>query len=314
MESSNVINSQENERKYSFCSHIKDLYFNSFTNKISEKDATSNFFNLTKHFAKSKLSRPEFYNISNNYLTKNISYNWTALYNSQSLGNNFNKDGCIFTLAFDDFGEQLASSNHFHNIEIWDLNTRKVKKILNDHKEIVTGIEYFHNERDYFLSCSLDKTIKLWKNYSAVHTFIEHSDWVRCIAISETNKMFLSGCVSSIIKLWDMEYRKVISSINNINPNPDLLNTVNSLLFMKENENIFLSGFRNGSVKVFDLRLRENNSMLVKEFKAHNIKLNSVKLNIEDKYILTSGRDSLIRLWDFRKLPVNIYLYLEPFR
>jgi WD40 repeat protein len=296
----------QEESKYSFCEHLESLYLNSFINKYTNTNEPRNFYNLTKIHNNGKLGSSEYLNISNNYFMKNIDYNWTALYNNQSLSSSaINKDGCIFTISFDDNGEQLASSNHNHNIEIWDLNKKKVKKILTDHKEIVTGLEYFHNDPMYMMSCSLDKTIKLWKDYTAIHTFVEHSDWVRCISISNSNKYFLSGCVSSIVKLWDIEYKKVICSINNLNPDPDLLNTVNSLLFTKENENIFLSGLRNGSVKIFDLRQKDNNNMLVNEFKAHKLKLNSVKLNHEDKYILTSGRDNLIRLWDFRKLPVK---------
>jgi WD40 repeat protein len=299
--------SPNEETKYSFCHHIKSSFYNLFISKY-DSDNSKNLFNLTKQLDKTKLTSEIVHNITTNYFLDNIGLDWVALYNSQSLSQNpSNKDGCIFTLAFDKYAEHLASSNHNHNIEIWDLKEKKIKKVITNHKEIVTGLEYFQSDPSYMMSCSLDKTIKLWKDYTPIHTFIEHSDWVRCIAVSQSSKYFLSGCVSSIIKLWDLEYRRVICSISNQNPEPDLLNTVNSLLFTNNNENIFLSGLRNGSVKLFDLRLHEKGDMLVKEFKAHKLKLNSVKLNHDDKYILTSGRDSLIRLWDFRKLPVGIY-------
>ena len=278
--------------------------------------------------------------------------------------NSLNRDGCIFTLSLDETGQILASSNHIHNIEIWDIKERKIKKVLNDHKEIVTGIEFFnkdnyskndfyyknkinlkdlkylnknneefflskHNQESinnlsnlenyeilnkndnqkfdsdnlYMMSCSLDKTIKLWKDFNCIHTFLDHNDWVRCLSISNDNKYFLSGCVSSIIKYWDLYSQKVLFSFNNTNNNSDLLNTVNSLNFMSNNSNIFMSGLRNGAVKIFDVR---NPTNLVTEFKAHKFKLNSVKFNKDDKFILSSGRDSLVRLWDFRKLPVLI--------
>jgi WD40 repeat protein len=99
-----------------------------------------------------------------------------------------------------------------------------------------------------------------------------------------------------------MKERKVVQSITNVNPDPDLLNTVNSLSFLNKNENVFISGLRSGNVKIYDIR---NKNSLIKEFKAHKLKLNSVKINQSDNYLLSSGRDSLIRLWDFRKLPVN---------
>ena len=183
------------------------------------------------------------------------------------------------------------------------MTERKFKKIITDHKEIVTGIEYFNNNNEFMMSCSLDKTIKLWNNYEHVHTFHEHCDWVRCLALSKNNKHFLSGCVSSVIKYWDIEERKVIHTINNVNNDPELLNTVNSLTFLNKDENVFLSGLRSGVVKLYDIRKQ---NYIVREFKAHKSKLNSVKINREDKYLLSSGRDSLIKLWDFRMLPVNL--------
>ena len=131
---------------------------------------------------------------------KNISLDWVILNNPQNLSiNSMNREGCIFSMSFNDTGNLMASSNHYHTIEIWDMKQRKIKEIISSHSEIVTGVEFFHKKEDneYFLSCSLDKTIKLWKNYKNIHTFLEHSDWVRCISIREDNQQFLSGCVSS---------------------------------------------------------------------------------------------------------------------
>jgi hypothetical protein len=127
--------------------------------------------------------------------------------------------------------------------------------------------------------------------------------------LSGNNKYFLSGCVSSVIKLWDLNEKKVLLSISNSNPDPDLLNTVNSLEFMNTDDNIFLCGLRNGSVKIFDRRV--DTSFIIREFKAHKNKLNSIKFNSSDLHLLSSGRDSTARLWDFRKLPVNFFNYLE---
>lgn len=71
---------------------------------------------------------------------------------------------------------------------------------------------------------------------------------------------------------------------------------------MGDDPNIFMTGLRSGAVKIFDVR---KSNKLVREFKAHKFKLNSVKFNKDNKYLLSSGRDSLARLWDFRNLPVN---------
>ena len=250
-------------------------------------------------------------NLFNSYLVNNFSLDSILLNNPQNLSiNSMNREGCIFSLSFNDTGNLMATSNQQHIIEIWDIKTKKLKNTINSHSEIVTDSKFFHGDEDneYFLTCSLDKTIKLWKNYKNVHTFIEHSDWVRCLAIREDNQQFLSGCVSSVVKLWDIPTQRVIGSVINKNDNPDVLTTVNSLSFMHNNPNLFVIGLRSGEVKIFDSRIQNKNNSslknigLVQAFKAHK-KLNTAKINQNDSYILTSSRDSLLRLWDLRKLP-----------
>ena len=250
-------------------------------------------------------------NLFNSYLIKNFSLDCILLNNPQNLSiNSMNREGCIFSMAFNDTGNLMASSNHNHYIEIWDLKNKKLLKNITSHTEIVTGAEFFHGSEDneYLLSCSLDKTIKLWKNNKNIHTFMEHSDWVRCIAIRQDNQQFLSGCVSSVVKLWDIPTQRVIGSVINQNDDPNVLTTVNSLSFMNNNPNLFLIALRSGEVKIFDSRIQNNNKTmkhigLVQGFKAHHKKLNTSKINQSDQYLLTSSRDSLLRLWDMRNLP-----------
>lgn len=310
--------------KNEYCPHVFDHFHNSYMNSHFEtiRDVQkepkhhdilfTNFSILSNPALSKKYFRyNEAQNIMSNFFLNNLTINWVVLNNSQNLSfSSINREGCIFTLSFDDEGTTMASSNHNHNhnIEIWDLKTKKLKKVISEHKEIVTGIEYFHKRDDLFLSCSLDKTIKLWKDYKNVHTFIEHSDWVRCIAINQDNTKFLSGCVSSVVKLWDLNTQRVIASLTNKNPDPSSLSTVNSLCFMKSNENVFLSGFRSGEIKLYDTRMKNDNGGLgiSQAFKAHKGKLNSIKLNSTENYLLSSGRESILRLWDMRNLPNDI--------
>ena len=315
-----------------YCPHIFDHFVNSYMNsKLKRMTTETEEASLNNKHINNKIiyfqnlslfqnSYKSFYyygynqskNLLNNFFLKNISLDWVILNNPQNLSiNSMNREGCIFSMSFNDTGNLMASSNHYHTIEIWDMKQRKIKEIISSHSEIVTGVEFFHKKEDneYFLSCSLDKTIKLWKNYKNIHTFLEHSDWVRCISIREDNQQFLSGCVSSVVKLWDIPTQRVIGSIINQNSDPTSLTTVNSLNFMNNNPNLFIIGLRSGEVKIFDCRIQNKNDNYIKNvgfvqsFKAHQKKLNTAKLNKSDKYILTSGRDSLLRLWDMRKLP-----------
>ena len=329
------INNQEIILENDYCPHIFEHYLNTYLNSKFQKinlshtdlnnQSKSNnlkdkhliyFTNLS--FLQNSFKNFNYYgynqstNILNSFLVKNISLDWSLFNNTQNVSlNSINKEGCIFAMSFNDTGNLMGASNHHNRIEIWDIKTKKLKKMITSHTEITTGIEFFHKNEDneYFITCSLDKTIKLWKNYTNIHTFLEHSDWVRCISVREDNTKFLSGCVSSIVKLWDIPTQRVIGTIINENADLNSLTTVNSLNFMNNDPNIFLIGLRSGEVKICDSRIQNKNDNLNKNigivhcFKAHKNKLNTIKLNKNDKYIITSGRDSSLRLWDLRKLP-----------
>lgn len=301
--------SYSKNKNNTYCPHLLNLYPNTLLSKFNiynNSNNTNHVFNLSilsnpflshKYFTYSQCN-----NILSEYCLNHISYDWTAINPQQSLNpNSIVKNGCIFSLAFDDMGEHMASSNHNNTIEIWDIKKRKINKIITDHKEIVTEIVYFHNNNQKFLSCSLDKTIKLFSQYKCVHTFTEHSDWVRSLNISKSNKFFLSGCVSSVVKLWDIQKRMVIGSFRNSEHSSESLLTINSLEFFNDDENKFLVGLRDGYIKICDARTKS--IAVTKQFKAHNNKLNSVKFNSQNMFLLSSGRDSCLKLWDIRKLP-----------
>lgn len=82
-----------------------------------------------------------------------------------------------------------------------------------------------------FFSCSLDKTIKLWRRGRVVHSFEDHKgqlarqfptrwantylliDWLRCLALTVDDATLLSGCVSSFIYGWDVATGRVLFKV-----------------------------------------------------------------------------------------------------
>ena len=162
-------------------------------------------------------------------------------------------------------------------------------------------------EIEEFFSGSLDKTIRLWKDRKLIDTWRGHADWIRCLSVSENNSKLISGCVSSNIKCWDIQTRKPIFSLKNT-PREDFLNTINALTFAHQSENIFVSGTRDGIIRFYDTRtpMAEEGGSPVAEFKAHLNKLNTLSLMKNNRMLLSSGRDSSIRMWDLRRLPNEI--------
>ena len=272
------VNKSNNNLEYNYCPHILNHFLNPFINSTFEKiNVSSNYSNPTHENKADKDKNKTIYtrnlsmfqnnlkyynylgyrqirNLFDSFLLNNFSLDYILINNPQNLSiNSMIRDGCLFSLNFNDTGNLMISSNQENTMEIWDMKTRKIKQIIKAHNEIVTDTQFFHNELDnqFFLSCSLDRTIRLWNNFKSIHTFIEHNDWVRCINIREDNNQFLSGCVSSVVKLRNIPTQRVMASVKNINDDPNVLSTVNSLSFLHENKNLFLIGLRRGEVKFF---------------------------------------------------------------
>ena len=62
-------------------------------------------------------------------------------------------------------------------------------------------------EKDYLLSASRDKTIKLWDVIGGVciYTFIGHDNWVRSLCEHPSGKYFVSCSDDKSIRLWDLK-------------------------------------------------------------------------------------------------------------
>ena len=165
--------------QYDFCNCIKSHYYNSYIFNMNNKTIhlneenkdkrinLPNFFDQKNKMNINKsLSTNQFTNFYDKFFIKNLSLNWMALYNPQNISyNSINRDGCIFTISFNQSGSILASSNHLHNIEIWDMKDRKVKKVIKDHEEIVTGIEFFNAPSNQNLNSS-EKNLKKIEDFS----------------------------------------------------------------------------------------------------------------------------------------------------
>jgi COMPASS component SWD3 len=228
-----------------------------------------------------------------------------------------NVNGCLFCLEWSPNSDLLACTSG-NSIQVWDPLKETIVQEVKGHAEIVTAFEWFKRKpatpkNSLFVSASLDMTIRIHKDYKTVSVLNDHKDWIRCLSLTYDNEYLISGCVSSTIMGWDLEIGKPLWSIKNSHStnnkpkppqggNQSELDTVNSLTFLNDSKNIFLSGARDGLMKIWDTRVLKTP---VNSIRAHNSKLNNIECASNDLIILTSGRDNNIRLWDFRRLEQN---------
>jgi hypothetical protein len=95
-------------------------------------------------------------------------------------------EGCHFAVRFSRDGARVAAAAA-ECVEIWDCSgggpPPRRRHRLEGHSEIVTNLVWSHRHGDGdgggtevgdFFTCSLDKTIKLWRDCRVVHSFDDH--------------------------------------------------------------------------------------------------------------------------------------------
>ena len=91
-------------------------------------------------------------------------------------------------------------------IKVWDILQQKCVHTIIDHSQPVWKVKY-HASGDFFLSCSLDHTIRLYDSHNnkARISYRAHVDSVNSINFVHMQpNMFVSGSADKTVSLWDM--------------------------------------------------------------------------------------------------------------
>jgi WD40 repeat protein len=80
---------------------------------------------------------------------------------------------------------------------------------------------HFNEDESLLVTCSIDKTIKLWDASSgeALHTLVGHSDSVSSVRFSADSAVILSGSKDGSVRVWDWQSGACIHTIHGITSN-----------------------------------------------------------------------------------------------
>lgn len=191
----------------------------------------------------------------------------------------------------------MATSNELGCIEIWDLFDRKKIHSLNQHKEIASDIKWMNLDPRTFISCSIDKTIKIWKDYKVINELGNQDDWLRSLGVKNDDSLMISGCVQGKAIGWDLPTCKKIFKIELLS-NINQMNTINSVNIWEE-KGLISIGSKDGICRFYDQR---EPLKPIYELKAHEKGINKIDFSTRDQTFYTSGRNNRINIWDIRQL------------
>ncbi|XP_060523216.1 WD repeat, SAM and U-box domain-containing protein 1-like isoform X2 [Cylas formicarius] len=113
----------------------------------------------------------------------------------------------------------MATCGCSDEIKLWKITTKSLHKhknpssvevsidpfdVLDGHNSSVTCIRY-SNVGSYLISCSLDKSVKVWDtNGACVSTLYGHQRYVNCVAISRDSSIIASGSNDKSVIVWDL--------------------------------------------------------------------------------------------------------------
>lgn len=106
----------------------------------------------------------------------------------------------------------------------------------------------------------------------------------------------------SSIQIFATATGQLLRTLNSQSDFQEEINVVSALATHPNTSFHFISGARDGKISLWDVRCPQT---LQWRFLAHTGKLSSLNYSESGCRLLSSGRDSSIRLWDYRKLPAS---------
>ncbi len=236
----------------------------------------------------------------------------------------------VNSLAFTPTGNYLASSSSDLSIKIWEFATHACVRTLRGHDHTVSSILFIPAQHiipsgednvnmdvaaaqtKQLLSASRDRTVKLWDMETGFcdHTFTDHSDWVRTLAIrNHDGGLWASSGSDQIIFVYETATRKKICELRGHEHVVEDLSFVVEEAFPKaavsqstdarhkETVRDYLaSGSRDRTVRLWSI----STVSCIAVFNAHENWVKGVLIHPSGNYVVSCGDDRTIRVFDIK--------------
>jgi WD40 repeat protein len=179
---------------------------------------------------------------------------------------------------------KIASGSYDNTIRIWNMDSLKEDKIINESGRVFTLLEF---EKDKLLAGTSDNVINIWDvnptNNSCLFSFSGHELWINCL-VKINNLYFASASNDAKIKIWDYYKRKCLCDLTG---HKDCILT---LILLKNN--YLCSGSADLTIKIWDWEKGKCLSTL----RGHQKWVKCV-FELDNGVIVSGSDDKTIKLW-----------------
>ena len=203
----------------------------------------------------------------------------------------------LWTLEFSPDGQFLVSGGTNGLIQIWDLLTGNLIRTIEAHNTWVWAVTFGsvapttltkENDGKILISCSKDRTIKLWNIYtgSCLACIQDNLNNVVSVAHCPHSQMLVSGDEDGQIKLWDLETGKCLQ---NFTGHTD---SVWAIAFI--DERTFASASADKTIRLWNISTRKCLRILT----GHTAWVRAIAVTPGDQQLASGSTDGTICIWD----------------
>ncbi|KAM9939599.1 hypothetical protein OXX80_000920 [Metschnikowia pulcherrima] len=227
-------------------------------------------------------------------------------------GFNVNGDLYIRSVCFSPDGKLLATGAEDKLIRIWNLQTKRIIKILRGHEQDIYSLDFFP-DGDRLVSGSGDRTVRIWDLRSSQCSLtLSIEDGVTTVAVSPDGKLIAAGSLDKTVRVWDSSTGFLVERLDSGNESGNgHQDSVYSVAF-STNGHQLASGSLDRTVKLWNLegkadtgvisgsngQAQSKKSVCEVTYVGHKDFVLSVCSTPDSEYILSGSKDRGVIFWD----------------
>ncbi len=185
-------------------------------------------------------------------------------------------------------GKLVATAGYDGMVKLWDMQSRKLKADLNQHKGWVRSLA-FSPDGSQLVTAGEDGNVIVWSTSSgkAVTTVVAHKGPVTAITFSSDGKTFVTGGGDNLVKIWNALDGKEIKSLTGHE------DTIWSIAYSPTRSE-FVSTGADKTIRIWSADNFKQTGMLA----GHKDWVTSAAFNRNGGRLVTASLDGVIKLWD----------------
>ncbi|MCY7331885.1 MAG: WD40 repeat domain-containing protein [Pseudanabaena sp. CAN_BIN31] len=205
------------------------------------------------------------------------------------------RDSPFYAAKFSPDGNMIALGSFDGSVYLYETNGDLISSLVGLQTSDIRGLS-FSPDGKRIVSSGKGKTVRIWDigNGKLISKFYAHQDDIFRVHFHPDGKRLLTGSKDGTVKLWDSDRGVELLTLSPKSAGNDSPNKENGSIqdtSFSSDGNLIVTA-KNTTIALWDLQGNLLTSVI-----AHDKELYNVRFSPNGKYLLTSGRDETVKLW-----------------